>query len=807
MKMKKILLSLVALFSLLNAGAAVKNGAEVTVNGYVCRVQFYSPDIVRVLKYPASAQAPSQKSLVVTLAPEGDLAISQKESGSALTLSSGALTAVVNKKTGNVQFLRKGKNLLKEKAYSLEKRRQGVDKDAYKVNITFQLDKEEPIYGLGTIQDGKLNRRGTSIFMEQSNLQDFQYVVQSIKGWGVYYDNYSRADFKDDAQGMSFKAEVGDAVDYYFMYGGDADGVNACMRQLSGCVPMFPLWTYGYWQSRERYKSSDEVREVVDTYRKLHVPLDGIIQDWQYWGSNYLWNGMEFLNETFADGPQLIKDAHKQNAHFMISIWSNFGPQSKPFRELAEKNLLFNFETWPQSGLPYWPPRMDYPSGVKIYDVYSSTARDIYWNNLKRLFDAGVDGWWMDSTDPDYFNPKDAEYETPTALGSWRRMRNAFPLCAVSGVYDHQRQTTSDKRVFIMTRSAFAGQQRYGSNMWSGDVASSWDMFRKQIPLGLNFSMTGNPNFNTDIGGFFAHSYNTAGPNSACHNPQYQELYVRWMQYGFFCPVFRSHGTEAYREIYQFGKKGEPIYDAIEKTIRLRYRFLPYLYATAWQATNGKGSYLRALVSDFPSDKKVWNLPNEFLFGKNILAMPIDRPQYTEEKIIKVDAMTGWNQEENTQTSAYAKVDFEAKKSVNKYLPAGAQWYDFWTNQLYKGGKSYDFTTRIDEFPMLVKAGSILPLGPEMEYVGQKSWDDLEIRVYPGADATFTLYEDEGDNYNYEQGAYTTISFKWDNKRQKLTIGAREGEYPGMLKTRKFHVNVIGKGVQEVVYDGNKIEL
>ena len=256
-----------------------------------------------------------------------------------------------------MQFLRKGKNLLKEKAYSLEKRRQGVDKDAYKVNITFQLDKEEPIYGLGTIQDGKLNRRGTSIFMEQSNLQDFQYVVQSIKGWGVYYDNYSRADFKDDAQGMSFKAEVGDAVDYYFMYGGDADGVNACMRQLSGCVPMFPLWTYGYWQSRERYKSSDEVREVVDTYRKLHVPLDGIIQDWQYWGSNYLWNGMEFLNETFADGPQLIKDAHKQNAHFMISIWSNFGPQSKPFRELAEKNLLFNFETWPQSGLPYWPPR------------------------------------------------------------------------------------------------------------------------------------------------------------------------------------------------------------------------------------------------------------------------------------------------------------------------------------------------------------------------------------------------------------------------------------------------------------------
>ena len=354
-----------------------------------------------------------------------------------------------------------------------------------------------------------------------------------------------------------------------------------------------------------------------------------------------------------------------------------------------------------------------------------------------------------------------------------------------------------------MTRSSFAGQQHYGSNMWSGDVASSWDMLRKQVPAGLSFSLTGNPNFNTDIGGFFCGSYNTRGGGSAPQNPQFQELYVRWMQYGLFCPVFRSHGADAPREIWQFGKKGEPVYDAIEKMIRLRYRLIPYLYSTAWEVTSANGSYLRPLFSDFASDKKVWNTTDEFMFGRSILAAPIVDPQYTEEKIVKEDAMTGWDRKEvRGKMEDGRSVDWGASKSATKYLPKGALWYDFWTNKTYKGGRNVTLETSFDRVPMFVRAGSILPLGPEMQYVGEKTWDNLELRIYPGADGDFTLYEDEGDGYNYEKGIYTTITFHWNDKTRTLTIGERKGEYPGMLKTRQFTIVLPDGATTTIDYDG-----
>ena len=443
--------------------------------------------------------------------------------------------------------------------------------------------------------------------------------------------------------------------------------------------------------------------------------------------------------------------------------------------------------------------------GVKVYDAFSPVARDIYWKHLKRLYDYGTDAWWMDSTDPDFFNPRESDYEHKVYGGTWRSQRNAFPLETVRGIYQSQRRDYADspKRVFIMTRSSFAGQQHYGSNMWSGDVASSWDMLRKQIPAGLSFSLTGNPNFNTDIGGFFCGSYNTRGSGSAPQNPQFQELYVRWMQYGLFCPVFRSHGADAPREIWQFGKKGEPVYDAIEKMIRLRYRLIPYLYSTAWQITSANGSYLRPLFSDFAADKKVWNATDEFMFGRSILAAPIVDPQYTEEKIVKEDAMTGWDRKDvRGKMEDGRSVDWSVSKSVVKYLPKGALWYDFWTNKTYKGGQNITFETSFDRVPMFIRAGSILPLGPEMQYVGEKAWDNLEIRVYPGADGDFTLYEDEGDGYNYEKGIYTTITFHWNNKSRTLTIGNRKGEYPGMLKTRRFTIVLPDGTTTTIDYDG-----
>ena len=755
------------------------------------KVEFFTPSIVHIVKGQPT------RTLVITAKPE-QVAVTQKGN----TWTSSELIVKQDGK-GNLTFLTsKGKVLLREKSC-----------DINKVSQTFTLDKDEAIYGLGTIQNGKMNRRGETKRMEQSNLEDFQSVLQSIKGWGIYWENYSPTLFEDNANGMSFTAEAGEGIDYYFMYGGSADGVIAQMRHLSGDVPMFPLWTYGFWQSKERYKSAAETESIVDKHRELQVPLDGIIQDWQYWGPNYLWNAMDFLSEEFVKGPQMIKNVHAKHAHFMISIWASFGPQTQQFRELNEKGLLLPIETWPQSGLSHiWPPRMDYPSGVKVYDAFSPVARDIYWKHLKRLYDYGTDAWWMDSTDPDFFNPRESDYEHKVYGGTWRSQRNAFPLETVRGIYQAQRRDYSltshsspltSKRVFIMTRSSFAGQQHYGSNMWSGDVASSWDMLRKQIPAGLSFSLTGNPNFNTDIGGFFCGSYNTRGSGSAPQNPQFQELYVRWMQYGLFCPVFRSHGADAPREIWQFGKKGEPVYDAIEKMIRLRYRLIPYLYSTAWQITSANGSYLRPLFSDFAADKKVWNATDEFMFGRSILAAPIVDPQYTEEKIVKEDAMTGWDRKDvRGKMEDGRSVDWSVSKSVVKYLPKGALWYDFWTNKTYKGGQNITFETSFDRVPMFIRAGSILPLGPEMQYVGEKAWDNLEIRVYPGADGDFTLYEDEGDGYNYEKGIYTTITFHWNNKSRTLTIGNRKGEYPGMLKTRRFTIVLPDGTTTTIDYDG-----
>ena len=751
------------------------------------KVEFITPSIVHVVKGQPT------KTLVITAKPEQVNVVKKGNitSSSELTVKQDA--------QGNLMFLTaKGKLLLKEKSCDVKEARQ-----------TFTLDKDEAIYGLGTIQNGKMNRRGEKKRMEQSNLEDFQNVLQSIKGWGIYWENYSPTLFEDNANGMTFDAEVGNGVDYYFMYGKSADGVIAQMRYLSGDVPMFPLWTYGFWQSKERYKSARETESIVDQYRALNVPLDGIIQDWQYWGSNYLWNAMDFLAEDFSNGKQMIQNVHKKNAHFMISIWASFGPMTQQFRELEAKGLLMPFETWPQSGISHvWPPIMKYPSGVKVYDAFHPEARAIYWKYLKTLYDYGCDAWWMDSTDPDFFNPKESDYEHKVYGGTWRSQRNAFPLETVRGIYQSQRKDDKGKRIFIMTRSSYAGQQHYGSNMWSGDVNSSWDMLRKQVPAGLSYSLTGNPNFNTDIGGFFCGSYNTMGSGSAPKNPQFQELFVRWMQYGLFCPVFRSHGADAPREIWQFGQKGEPIYDAIEKQIRLRYRLIPYLYSIAWQVTSNNDSYMRPLFSDFAADKKVWNTTDEFMFGHSILAAPIVNPQYTEEKIIRTDAMTGWNRQDvKGQKEEGRGIDWSATKTTVKYLPKGATWYDFWTGKQFKGGQNVTIETTIDRVPMFVRAGSILPLGPEMQYVGEKKWDNLEMRVYPGANGSFVLYEDEGDNYNYEKGAYATITFEWNDSKKMLTIGDRQGNYPGMLKIRTFTFVMPDGQQKQIEYSGSKTEI
>jgi len=768
--MKKVLL-----LGMLMLSAALATGAQEAVS-----VQFYTPSIVRIVKGGAAPE----HSFAVTAEPRTvDVKASVTRGGT--MYDSGALKVAVAK-DGTVRFFsHKGKLLLQEGAWSLETRTEGLDKGACIVRQTFLPEAGEPFYGLGILQDGALNLRGKTRYMIQGNTEDFVPLVQSVKGYGIYWDNPSPTTFRDDANGMLFESEVGEVVDYYFILGENADGVIAGYRALTGRVPMLPLWSFGFMQSRERYKSSRELLDALHGYRERGVPIDCIIQDWQYWGNNYQWNAMEFLNDDFRNAQAMIDEVHAQHAKIMISIWASFGPMTKPYRELEPKGLLFDFATWPQSGLPDWPPRRDYPSGVRVYNPFSQEARDIYWKHLLRLENMGIDAWWMDSTEPDHHDYKDSDLEAETGLGSLRRVRNAFPIESVEGVADNQRKV-SDRRVVILTRSAWAGQQRTGANTWSGDVASSWESLRAQVPAGLGFALTGNPNFNSDCGGFFPNGYNRVYGDASCaRNPLFQELYVRWLQYGAFCPMMRSHGESSRREIWEFGDPGDPVYDAIAATIRLRYSLLPYIYSTAWDVTGSDGTFQRALVMDFPDDTAVWDCADEFLFGRSLLVAPVLHAQYTPEEV-RYDA---------------TPVDFAAARSTRVYLPKGSDWYDFWTGERLRGGQTVTRETHLDSVPLFARAGAIIPLGPDVQYTGEKPWDELEIRVFPGEDESFTLYEDEGDGHAYEQGARSTIEFSL--RGRKLIIGARQGSFPGMLQQRRFRIVTPDGRSTTLTYDGS----
>jgi alpha-D-xyloside xylohydrolase len=765
-------------------------GIKTEIDSLDVEIQFFSPSMVRVLKWPKGTTFLKESLSVIKIPQKTTLSISQQ--GGEITLTSNKLIVGLSMKNGQTAFrATSGEILLAEKASGTSFTNfDDAGLKTYSVKQSFLLDNNEAIYGLGIQQQGKMVQRNLELRMIQGNTDDYIPFFQSVKGYGLFWDNYSPTTFRDNPEETSFNSDVGKCVDYYFIYGGNADGVIADMRDLTGQVPMFPLWTYGYWQSKERYKSQDETVEVVQKYRELGVPIDGIIQDWQYWGNNYLWNAMEFLNAGFYNPQKMVDEVHKLHAHMIISIWNSFGPQTKPYRELDQKGMLLDFVTWPASGSDKWPPNLDYPSGVRVYDAYNPEARDIYWNYLnKGIFSLGMDGWWIDSSEPDHLFFKPSDFDNQTYLGSFRSVRNAFPLMTVGGVYEHQRAATSDKRVFILTRSAFAGQQRYGANTWSGDVVASWEALRNQISGGLNFSLCGIPYWNSDIGGFFLWNF-----DKKLEDAEYRELYVRWLQFGAFCPMMRSHGTDAPREIYQFGEKGDPVYDALEKFIHLRYRLLPYIYSTSWEVTNSQSSMMRALMMDFPGDNKALDINDEYMFGKAILVCPVTESMYSKDM----------------------KEDWSTIKSTDVYLPKGADWIDFWTGEKLTGGQTVSRETPIDILPLYIKAGSIIPVGPGVQYATEKKWDNLEIRIYEGTDGEFTLYEDENDNYNYEKGMYSTITFHWNDAKKTLTINKRKGSFPGMLNERKFSIVYVkknrGAGMdtvatpdKQVIYNGKKV--
>ncbi len=768
------------------SGATATSGEA---DKWTTKVTFYSPSIVRVTKYPGT-QVPETKSFSVIKTP-GKVDLKTENKSDAIILSSGKITATLGK-DGNVSFTSPdGKKLLAEQYNSHAPCANAVDAGKYKVSQSWRLEPEEVILGLGQRQNKNLNQRGQYVRLWSGNTNITIPYFTSEKGYGLYWDNAGDGRFYDTPDNTAFESEVAQAIDYYFMYdGGKQDGVIAAIRDLTGDATMFPLWTLGHWQCRERYKSSDELCDVLDRYRELEVPLDGIVQDWQYWGCDSNWNAMRFMNPHYInkmgdekwmrylpydedrnaryDEPrikspkEMVDYVHSRNAHLMISIWANFGPWTDQYRELDRIGGLYPFETWPRD------------RGVRPYDPFNPKARQIYWKYLKHLYDMGIDAWWTDSTEPDHFE-KEGDADHLTHEGSWRSVKNAFALMTNKGIYENQRKVKNNtKRSVQMTRCGTFGIQHYGTFSWSGDVTSNWDVMKNQIPSGLNYVICGIPFWNTDIGGFFGWDY-----DNDPLNPAMQELQVRWMQWGCFMPLMRNHcSSPMVSEIYRFGKPGEWAFDTQKKFIKLRYRLLPYIYSMAGDAAHNAGTMMRPLMMDFPSDRRAITLTDQYMFGPSILVKPVTDPLYT------------YRDNDKKGYTIYPDVT-KGAAPVEVYLPEGAKWYDFWTNEVLDGGRSVLRPTPIDIMPLYIKAGSILAFGPDVQYTSETPWNDLEVRIYPGADGSWTLYEDEGDNYNYEKGMYTNIPFEWNDAERTLTIGDRKGSYKGMLADRNFRIVLV----------------
>jgi alpha-D-xyloside xylohydrolase len=662
--------------------------------------------------------------------------------------------------------------------------RRVVDRTAYQTKLEFEWAEDEALYGLGSHEEGVMNLRGSHQFLYQSNMKAVVPVLVSTHGYGLLWDNYSLMTFHDDAFGSYVWSEVGPELNFYFIYGPELDDVVAGVRHLTGASPMLPKWAFGYVQSKERYVDQAELIEIVREYRERNLPLDCIVLDWKSWPEG-LWGQKSFDPARFPDPDAMMDEIHRLNARLMISIWPIMNPNGANSIEMRDQgNLLGNQAT---------------------YDAFSEQARNLYWQQANEgLFSHGIDAWWCDCTEPfesDWkgaFKPEPEErlrinteegklYLDPALI-------NAYSLEHSRGIYEGQRLTTEDKRVVNLTRSAYAGQHRYATITWSGDTAANWQTLRRQIPAGLNFTITGAPYWTFDIGAFFVARkpdlwFWNGDYDGGVADQGYRELYVRWFQAGAFMPMFRSHGTDTPREIWRFGEPGELAYDSLEKFLKLRYRLLPYIYSLAGGVTQENSTMLRALAFDFRHDPATFNINDQFMFGPAFLVNPVTQPMYFGA---------------NSQP-------LEGVKRIRPvYLPAGSDWYDFWTGQKFEGGQTIEAAAGLETMPLYVRAGSIVPLGPDVQYSGEQPDAALELRVYPGQTGRFRLYEDEGDNYNYEKGAFSTIEFDWDDANRTLTVHDRQGGYPGMPASREFRVTLVGSDSSDsrtFRYEGKQVKV
>jgi len=787
----KKLLSVLALviFSVATQAKVVsftKNNDGITciLDKGMMKVKICTDNIVEV-KYTSLPLFLDKPSLVITNEWKITPGFTINENTSEIIISTAQLKVIVNKISNFVKYTDlKGNLILSEDELNGKSMSEATVAGIPVYSCTTQFDSpaDESLYGLGCHPEDSLsiNYKGRNQEMAIKYMTGAIPVLLSTRGYGLMWDNYSVASFFGaEAANTKFKyvSESGNMVDYYLIYGPDFDHIVASYRNATGTAPMFPKWSFGLFQSQDRYKSQAEILSVKDKYRINKIPVDCIVQDWFYWepnviGSHVMWP------ERYPDPKAMVDELHKANIHAMISIWPVFSKGTKTFDQMVHSGGMTDI---------LWDNAMTHIMD-SYYDAHSPQARALYW---KQAYDSligryGWDAWWIDQCEPDNGGDLDARRKSNFAIGRGIDYMNTYSLMHATGLYNNWRRDIPEKRAFFLIRQAFAGQQRNAATLWSSDVTCTWNAYRNQVPQGINACASGIPYWTSDIGGYHFH---WQAPDWS--TPNNRELFTRWFQFGTFSPIFRIHG-KGERALFSDN------WDATTKSIllnydNLRYRLLPYIYSLAWKVTSEGYTIMRSLAFDFPDDAAIKSIPDQYMFGPAFMVSPVTKSLYSLSN------------------------NKDIKKTRKVYLPKMANWYDFWTGKLITGGQTIDADAPIETIPLYIRAGSIIPMGPYLQYATEKAADPIEIRIYTGADAKFVLYEDENDTYNYESGTYSTIAMNWNEAEKTFTINDRNGKFPGMLEKRTFKIVLVnsnnGTGVEpakkaEIVeYNGKEIKI
>lgn len=622
----------------------------------------------------------------------------------------------------------------KDGTYAVEYDRRPTDAPFFTVGASFTAADGEHDYGLGQNQQGFLDRRGHVIECAHDyNAPSGESVcvpfLVTNKGYGLIWDNPSKTTVALGFNNQNtFTSQVGQRVSF-FVIAGDYEAIYRGYRLLTGDVPMLPKSAYGYIQCKQRYSTQADLMEAAKGYRERKLPIDDLVIDW----FTYTKMGqMDMDPVAWPDPVGMLKQLHSMNYHVMISVWPRFTPGSRYYDTLRRNGWFEHLaDGTPTDGLPYDRAGSD-------IDTTNPDAAKWYWNIVKENYVAkGFDAFWSDETEPD-LEPSGSYFH----IGPGTQFFNLYPLFHTAAFYNGMRADMKE-RAFVLARASYLGAQHNGTTFWSSDISPNWDTLKRQVPTGINFTASGMPYWSTDIGGWqwlpYTHTPTKApllDPSDARDNvnqyDDYPELYTRWFEYGVFQPTFRSHGTRQHNEVWSYGKQAEPI---LEKYLRLRYQLMPYIYSLGWQAHQEGAPFMRGLFLDFPKDENVADIGDEYMFGPALLVAPVTEQGATTRSV---------------------------------YLPAGTDWYNFWTNEKMQGGQRITVKAPIDTIPIFVRAGSIVPLGEPVQSTNEIQ-KIAKIKIYPGATGHFTLYSDDGTTYAYESGKYDITELTWNEMTQKFS--------------------------------------